>query len=85
MVEELALGHEADQAARRVGREAAVDEVHVPDVVDREQDAAGARDVLGATQVDLLPERPEGDLGRDDDRRVGDVAHRGLAAGGREK
>jgi hypothetical protein len=75
VVEQLALGHEPDLATRRVRRQAAVDEVDVPDVVDSEQDAALARHVLVPGDADLLSEDPEARLGGSDHRRVGEVPH----------
>ena len=75
VVEQLALGHEPDQPAGRVGREAAVDEVDVADVVVGQQHATLARHVLGAAHPEALAEGLEGRLGGDDDRRVGHIAH----------
>ena len=81
VVEDLPLGHEPHQAPRGVGGEAAEDEVDVGDVVERQQRAARAGDVLGAAHLEPQPPSPEQQLRRDDDRRVGDVAHAGRPRG----
>ena len=75
VVEELALGHEARPAADLVDGDPGVDEVDVADVVDREQRAAGAGEVLEAGDGDPLAERAESQLGGRDDRRVGELGH----------
>ena len=75
VVEQLALGHEPRAPADPVDGEPAVHEVDVADVVDRQQRAAGARQVLEAGHRDALSQRAEPELGEPDDRRVRQLGH----------